>query len=279
MNNNCRICNSSNLKTFVKGNTELIECRECGIVFNQKMPSKEDLNDYYTKEYQLRSNLTGEIYSEYRRFSQAPEQIKLIAEIKQYLNEGDSILDIGCYKGAFIDEARRWGFKVTGVEPSAEGREYLSTLGLNAFSQLEEVNEKFSGIVMWHSLEHITEPLEYLKRLKSYLKDGGYLFIRVPAYDSVWSKLLGKNWVWFQPHNHYFHYSTNSMKKLIYNAEYQLISLIKQYPNNRLTKQSQKAFRDTFRVTFNLNIGFRKRIGEFFESITGMEIFAILKKN
>jgi SAM-dependent methyltransferase len=64
-----------------------------------------------------------------------------------------------------------------------------------AFGEIDEAAfaGKFDVIHTNQNLEHLTEPVKYLKKFAEWLKPGGLLFISCPASDSFVFSFLGKH--------------------------------------------------------------------------------------
>ncbi len=271
----CRICNSELIIDLAIGGAELMKCNNCGIAYLKDIPEQSILNDYYQSDYKISSGGVNE--TEKRRLFRLPEQIALIAAIMEHKQPPASILDVGCDKGFFIDEARRYGYAVTGIEPSESARKYAQRLRLDVSSSPDTAASKYDIITMWHSLEHFHDPLDTVKEHRRRLNPDGLLFIRVPAFDSFWSRLLKDKWIWFQPENHYFHFSEKSLRFLLNSAGYEVVSVSAGRPNNSITRQANRLANKSFAKYFNSNISFRKKIGRLYEDITGVELLAVAR--
>lgn len=276
MSKNCRICNGDVLNEFFVGDFQLIKCRNCGIFYNKEMPSEEFLENYYRSEYKIQTFDNQGI--EARRIFRYPEQIELISEILKYKSEGSKLLDIGCDRGFFLDEARRYGFKTYGIEPMSEARDYCKSIGLDVTEKLEVIESQFDIITMWHSLEHHINPVQTLKELTKYLNKDGILVIRVPAFDCFWRKIFRKKWIWFQPENHYFHYTKESLNYLLRSSGFSVVKLAERKPNNRLTKAFNKLSMRTFQRFFNRKSSLKGKLSRYYQDLTGVELFAFAKK-
>jgi SAM-dependent methyltransferase len=281
----CRICNAATVDTFTLGSTKLLFCSSCDIVYIALMPSMEDLKTHYEKEYTIyEKEYTIEAHvpdlaaAEHRRIFRLPEQIKLIADIIALKPAPATVLDIGCDRAFFIDEIRRFGYEVKGVEPSIVARGYCKRIGIDAVPTLDDITEKFDIIVLWHSLEHFSNPTALMQSIRCRLTDDGLILVRVPAFDSVWRRLLGRKWVWYQPKSHYFHYSVKSLRKLFELAGFNVIRIKKQRPNDRLTRKSYEVAERISRHYLNYIPTLRKTLNRFYEDITGVELYAIGKK-
>ena len=275
-NQHCKICSSDQTQIITLGKVKLIKCMDCEVYFLKHPPSDEKLISYYRNKYSL---TTSSLSTEKRRIFRIPEQIKLISEIMQFFKPPASILEIGCDKGFFLDEARHFGYNVTGVELSKDARYYCKNIGIKVYKNFDQINKKYDIIVLWHSLEHITKPIKLMSTLKEFMTDNAKIFIRVPAFDCLWRKIFKQKWVWFQPNNHYFHYTQKSLRKLLEISGFKALKIESRHPNNRYTKKMYRLVNSIFYCYFNFKIGFLKKILLIFESFTGIELFIIGKIN
>jgi 2-polyprenyl-3-methyl-5-hydroxy-6-metoxy-1,4-benzoquinol methylase len=273
--NKCRICCSSSLENISIGETRLIHCVDCDIHYSESFSAPDNIADYYKKSYEITTADIADI--EFRRLFRSTEQLELISTIMDHHKPPASLLDIGCDKGFFIDQARRFGYTCKGVELSENAVAYAKNTGLDVCDGTDKLDQKYDVAVMWHSLEHFTEPLAYLQELTAHLNPSAHLFIRVPAFDSLWSKILGRKWIWFQPQNHYFHYSIKSLETLLNRAGYSVEIIEHRKPNNCSTRKQFHIARKIMSKKFHYDLPMRKRLIRIYEDWIAMEIFAVAK--
>lgn len=275
----CRICDSDSLFSFQRGNILLLRCSQCDTVQLATIPDEHELLQYYAHEYELleqsNSNLTN---TEIRRWSRLPEQLSLIHEIMHKKSPPATIADIGCDRAFFLDEARRYGYSVFGVEPSNHARHYTNAVNIPVFSSLQQSGVRPDIAVMWHALEHTTNPLSTLQEIHNQLTDDGIIAIRVPDFGCLWSRLLQQNWVWFQPHNHNFHFSRTSLDFLLKKAGFHPYFVRSQRANSFITMRSARMAQKTFTRYTDTSLTVKEYLSPWYQFLTGIEIFAIAKK-
>ena len=272
----CRICNSENTYNHLHGKYELTTCRECKISYNSKFPLDSDIEEFYKSQYNL--NDINDLYdNERRRYFRFPENISLISDILRYAKPPSSILDIGCNYGYFIDEARRYGYNVFGVELSEDARKFNKAIHLDVRANIAEFDRKFNVATMWHSLEHIYNPVEYLTEVRNHLHNPSYLFVRVPDFGSYWSNFLKDKWDWFLPNYHLFHYNIESIEFLLKKVGFVIERIVQRKPNNGLTKRAFSLSNDAFELTFDNRLLPRKKYGRKILDIVHSEIYVIAK--
>lgn len=273
---NCMVCGSDKIKHFSLAGWNFFSCGECKITYLKAIPSDKQVNEFYQTNYKITSDYY--IETEYRRIFRIPEQIYLIKEISTLKDKPAKLLDIGCDKGYFLDEARRYGYDVVGVEPSVAARQYCENLKIDCYAELSEIKEKQDIAVMWHSLEHHINPQKTLKEINEKLNENGLIFIRVPDFQCIYRKIFGKKWIWFQPDRHYWHFSKDSISILLQNSGFDLIKVQSRKPNNRITKKMNNVSKLTFKKNFAFKQSLKKRFGRIYEDLTGIEVFAVGRK-
>jgi SAM-dependent methyltransferase len=269
----CPICNSKASSVMI-GKTELYNCNECELYFSISI-NDLDLIKFYTSEYKILKE--NNLNTEKRRIFRLPEQIRLISEISKYLPKGKNIIDIGSDKGFFLDEARRYGYKTIGVELSIDSRLYSESIGLSVVDSLEMINSNFDAAVLWHSLEHFHKPLELLYQIKDLLNNNGYIFIRVPNFNSFWANFLKDKWIWLQPKVHCFHYTKNSLRKILEKVGFEIIELRSQRASDNLNIKAFFLAKKLFNNYYSTKMTLKEYLSLKYQYLTGIELFCIAK--
>jgi SAM-dependent methyltransferase len=122
----------------------------------------------------------------------ADNEVKLRLEAGEALRDlgraaPGRLLEVGPAGGFFLDEARKAGYEVMGVEINPEmaefGRERLNLdLRCGIFEQIG-LDGTFDVIVAQDVLEHTRDPLAFMRRVAALLAPGGTFFIRGPLED------------------------------------------------------------------------------------------------
>jgi hypothetical protein len=93
----------------------------------------------------------------------------------------ESLVEVGCGKGFFLEMLLAKGFDVIGFDPTYEGknpkvlRHYFAPgVGIRA-----------KGLVFRHVLEHIQNPFQFLLQLKDANGGSGRIYIEVPRFDWI----------------------------------------------------------------------------------------------
>ena len=98
---------------------------------------------------------------------------------------GKTLLDFGCGQGGFLRLAQNYAQKVYGVELEETSRNLLNKDGIKTESDINQFSQKFDVITMFHVIEHLTQPYEFLKLIREKLDDNGQLIIETPNANDV----------------------------------------------------------------------------------------------
>lgn len=197
MLSNCPICKSTNIiklrkyksTTSILKSIYLFNCNNCKLVFANPMPSIDIWNQYNTNYFNLAhpgiSNNTPAI-----NFFKGIAVIRM-KFILNYLNLNsiklDSILEIGPGVGYLAEKWLKFfpNINYSVVETDTSCHYSLKKLGVNVFNEIEQLPESstFDLVIHSHVLEHVINPVEFLRLNTKHLKQGGVLFIDVPCND------------------------------------------------------------------------------------------------
>ena len=170
-------------------------CTACGTLFVVDVP--EDLSPYYGGGYyQFDSNGEPPWKTDSALLAAEEFRARLLA---RHVQSGQ-LIDIGAGTGGFAAAAHSAGFEVTAIDMDARCCGYMeSSLGVRAICSDEPIQAlqalpAADVITLWHSLEHLRDPVRMLAAATANLKAGGVLAIGVPNPRSLQFRLLGARW-------------------------------------------------------------------------------------
>jgi SAM-dependent methyltransferase len=129
------------------------------------------------------------------------------------------LLDLGCWVGFLLAEARDRGWEVQGVEPSAVASAYArDVLGLPVLEDellgASLPDGTFDAIVLGDVIEHLPDPGQALDRIAGLLAPGGVLFMTLPDAGSGLARRMGRRW-WSVIPTHVQHFTRDSITTLL----------------------------------------------------------------
>lgn len=189
-------------KEFGTALGNIMRCGECGHMQLDRFPTEAELDEAYAAA-------ASEDYVEEEAGQR--ESFRTVLERIERFTERGAILDVGCWVGFLLDEARGRGWReAIGLEPSRFASGYArERLGLDVRTEslfdAELPERHFDAIVMGDVLEHLTRAGEALDRVAGLLAPGGVLALELPDAGSRVARLLGRRWWSVIPtHVHYF---------------------------------------------------------------------------
>ncbi len=226
MDRECYLCGKSNIEVIrtklrydIKRN--VLKCRDCGLIFLEK--EERNLRDYYEEEYRkLYTPVIGKEVSPSESFDIClPFQQSRIEDIKPYLKPDMKALDIGCSSGYFLYALRDFVHECVGIELNKSDVEFARRkVGVKVYDcPLEETDIPpgyFDIVFMFDVLEHIEDPIQFLRTARRYIKPGGYIYIEVDNVDdSLLSIYEIKEYAdfWYRE-PHLFYFSPKTLKSV-----------------------------------------------------------------
>lgn len=139
------------------------------------------------------------------------------------------LLDVGCGSGAYGASLIRLGWRVDGIEPDASAAARASQAGLSVqvcFAETADLPAAaYDAITLWHTLEHLNDPLAVLQRLRPALCPGGRLLVEVPNADGWVARATGAAWLHLDLPRHRFHFTPASLRLVLDRAGFHLVKL------------------------------------------------------
>lgn len=155
-------------KACPTGDIRLVEDQRTGLIYNSAFHPQVMA---YDTNYQNEQSLS-------LLFQQHLESISQI--IYKFIGR-ESIIEIGCGKGFFLEMLLKKGFDITGYDPAYEGNNPRVMKQTFKFG----VEAKANGLVLRHVLEHIQDPFNFLVELKKNNGGSGKIYIEVPCFDWI----------------------------------------------------------------------------------------------
>lgn len=122
---------------------------------------------------------------------------QVLTKVKDAFGHGD-ILEIGCGKGLFVELMLNNGLRARGLDGAYEGNS--PHIEKRHFGSTTEVPA--NAIVLRHVLEHIPDPLQFLRLIAHTNGNRGLIYIEVPCFDWI---MHNKAWFdVFYEHVNYF---------------------------------------------------------------------------
>jgi len=219
---------------------DVIDCHFCGFKHIVPIPTVEELESVYKHDYY---NQEKPIYIE--RYQEDLDWWNMVYSrryeiLEQHLPGNQRcLLDIGSGPGLFLLNGQRRGWEVKGIEPSVKAVENSRALGLDILSgfyssatamELGAVDVINMSLV----LEHISDPVEFLKLMHQQLNVGGLISVTVPndfnPFQLALRDHLGIDPWWVAPPHHINYFDFKSLAALLEKCGFEVLHQESTFP-------------------------------------------------
>jgi 2-polyprenyl-3-methyl-5-hydroxy-6-metoxy-1,4-benzoquinol methylase len=254
----CPICQSADCAPHARWpDFKTLECCKCGFRYIDTAAPDYPKNAQY-------------VYDELGDFSINPNQPHLLRRLRDVLRfrqPPGSALDIGCGKGELSLLLSKAGFQCTGIDMKERMILHLQRhhpevkWRCATTDELEDEGEQFDVITMYHVLEHITGPVECLKRIKHLAKPGALVLIEVPNVGGLEARLKGKKWHYYKV-DHVNYFRAVDLRRIAEKVGLQVVAL-RGYQH--FSHPQDVLWKDCIKGTLGL-LGFKDVISAFFRA-------------
>lgn len=213
----CSICKSERVNVSMKEQeNQLMNCKNCGLVFFHPQPTEEELSQFYNSSYNLTAYFSPITRNRYE---------ELLDEFDIYRNQ-NVILDIGCGYGFFLEVALEKKWKVLGTEISAKTFDVLARKNIELTKTLESLpDESVDVVVLIETIEHIKDPKGTIQDVHRVLRSGGIVYITTPNFNSLNRRRYGAKYDVISYPLHLFYFTKRSLNKLLVLHNFEKLSL------------------------------------------------------
>jgi SAM-dependent methyltransferase len=141
--------------------------------------------------------------------------------------KSEKLLDVGAANGYFVDLANKSGFSALGLEISQSAVDWAVKLERPVIQgTLETLNNGivYDVVTALDVLEHVPDPLNFLKIVRTKISDDGIVLINVPYAGSAFSKISGKRWHAYLPPEHWMYFNKKSLGRILEMAGFKVIA-------------------------------------------------------
>jgi SAM-dependent methyltransferase len=198
-------------------------CAACGFHYLYPRLMEAAMQEVYRQSSYYEGGACG-----YTDTSYTGQEAALRATFKRLLRNltkrgltGGDLLEIGCGYGYLLDEARSFFDQRVGTDFSPEAAEIARTTGAEVFiGGIEQIRpgRKFDCVIANQVIEHVYQPLSFLKDLAGHTKPGGHIVIATPDIGGVLRKVMGRRWPSFKVPEHVLYFDFGTLSVLMQEA-------------------------------------------------------------
>lgn len=196
----CKLCKSSGSIPVFEGQIRagsvgsmsdcpysVMECARCGVQYLEPFPDMGQ-NFYESGQYRQVYDNTIDVNTFLKKYDD--DQIPRIHRIGIHNLRGKVIGDFGCGGGSFLDIVRGVADQTIAIEPFQYYHSSLKDRGHKVFQWGKDVPEEMLDLaVSFDVIEHIEDPITFLKEIYSSLKPGGEAHLVTPNRNEILMQL------------------------------------------------------------------------------------------
>ena len=231
----CFRCGKMGKVLFSRPPFGIVRCPSCAQVFTS--PRLRNLRMVYENPAYFEHNVYG--FSRLVNIAFFLQRLWISGRLRLIKREmaktqvrGTRLLEVGCAYGFFLEAAQRAGFQVMGIEFSQVAAQFArERLGLEVHhGELERsplLNNTFDIVCFWDVIEHVANPIEFLRAVRYVTVPGGLVFFSCPCFDSLPARLFHSRWWTLRPEQHLSHFTEDTLKRLLSEADLQVVRIIR----------------------------------------------------
>lgn len=179
----------------VERESTYVRCRTCGLVLQSPRVGAAEIPGLYPDDYQAYKKPSSRLFSRLK-------DVLVGRDARRVLSMADgpapAILEVGCGNGAFLSRLQQVAPDATLVGIDIKDLGVAQNPRLRFYEgQIEETEiaeGPFDVIYCSNLIEHVPDPIAFLRRLHSLLKPGAKLVLVTPNHRSLDRYVFGRYW-------------------------------------------------------------------------------------
>lgn len=229
----CPTCGTENSKIEIEKNGfTYFECSNCNMLYMSPRPSEKILSEFYpnSRLYEVFNTYIFPTSSETRKEKLFKPRVQKVLELsKKYKIVTDSILEIGSGFGFFLEELvnQKIFNRVVGTEASNSLFETAKSKEYDVYNGILEnlkIDEKFNFVASFEVIEHVFNPVNFLKKVHALLDNNGVILLSFPNYDGFDIGILREKSSAID-HEHLNYFNEKSISLLLENTGYKVLEI------------------------------------------------------
>ncbi|MBU4468463.1 MAG: class I SAM-dependent methyltransferase [Candidatus Omnitrophica bacterium] len=199
---------------------DIVACKHCGLVYANS-------RDFDVAA--LYRNVTND-YAYLDSWNERAGTFRNLLKMLEKHVQGKKILDIGCYGGIFLKEAKKQGYNVIGIEPSEWAfriaSERVEAKVINTSWDKANLPDNYFNIVtLWDVVEHLEDPSSCFRQANKWLEKNGIIAITTHDIKSLFARLLGRKYPWLMKF-HLYHFEPRTLCAMLRKHHFEPLKVI-----------------------------------------------------
>ena len=219
----CQICGAAPHRPFIRHDGwTLFECRACGLVFVDPMPSAEEIGGLYDDAYAgATEGYFAKVGAKMRRTRRRCRALARQAPRPSGEAGRGRFLDVGCNGGFMVEAARELGFAATGLDPDPVSIDWARAhYPANRFvhGTIEDFDpgaERFAAVYCSEVIEHAPDANRFVAAIAAAMAPGAALYLTTPDIGHWRRPREVRRWDAFAPPGHCLYFNPTNLTRLL----------------------------------------------------------------
>lgn len=227
----CPACSSRHVRTLLQGSDRLygttdvlfsvVECAKCKLIRLYPWPSPAELPRYYPADYWFQTDQAAAArLEEFYRRTVLRDHVRFVRRALGPPSDAGLVLDVGCGGGLFPRMLREEGYRCIGMDFATQAagvawRRNGVPVAAGLLPDAPLAPDSLGALSMFHVLEHLYDPAEYLEAAHRLLRPGGKLIVQVPNADCWQFALFKGHWNGIDVPRHLINFKAKDLRLLL----------------------------------------------------------------
>ena len=215
----CPLCSANGAEPLfeVKGYPH-VRCKQCGMVYANPQVKQEKLKQFYSHQSLANDMWIDVLLADVEKATNFALYDKYL-EMLESLTDDRFLVDLGCGIGDVILHAKDRGWRAEGVDLNEKASSYARAqrhleVRCCLLQDAGYAPETIPVLIVTGVLEHLNDPLDFMKMASSYLKPGGLILFQVPNLHALGNMILQEQSTSFDGRNHLLFFSIATLTRL-----------------------------------------------------------------
>jgi 2-polyprenyl-3-methyl-5-hydroxy-6-metoxy-1,4-benzoquinol methylase len=222
----CPLCSSNERDVRYanfSGGYKVVRCCACGLHYLFPRLTETAMQQAYARADYFEGGACGYSDVSYTMQERALRATfkRLMRNLQKHDLTGGDLLEAGCGYGYLLEEARGFFRSRTGIEFSHEGVILASSKADRVYEGgLEQLpaEKQFDCIIATQVIEHVYEPLAFVRQLVRHSKPNGKVVLATPDIGGMLRKMMGRFWPSFKIPEHILYFDAATLSALMRKA-------------------------------------------------------------
>ena len=262
----CPVCDSCKINIsfsdsdhLMKKKNQYLRCSECGLLFISPFPNQKDLDKIYNLKInpierntnKLLFALNDNVFLHYtfHLFAKLVNRERADCVEKHQKNStNNTVLDIGCGVGRFLEEMAKRNWNIIGQDVGKESirlsnqrlKKYNVTFIDESLGKLR-IPKSVNAVTFWHVFEHLISFQSTLRNISKKLSKNSIIILECPSAKALSTKLFGRLSTNVITPEHLTFWTEDSYKIILEKNNFKIINIT--YPRSFIFTSSSSAYK------------------------------------